>query len=210
MVIAKQSLRLLPRTLAQAGLEGVPLEVFKSDSRSRVWCVQSASSSKVAVKQFVYSPFRQRLARYMSCHPAQRELYANHQLKSAGIAVVPVIDYGMENGKAWLATPHIGESLYRCLNKPEQIDVLIDAAALLASTLIRAGFTFKDLKPSNIIIDPQGQAHLIDVGSVKRSVSPSEINRMLGVMDRVLGRDGIDNSYRERFARKVQAAIKSQ
>jgi tRNA A-37 threonylcarbamoyl transferase component Bud32 len=209
MADAKKSVRLSSRTLAQAGLDGLSLEVFKSDSRSRVWLVDGSDNKKVVVKQFVYQPLRQQLARCVGYHPAQRELNGNDRLKNAGVPVVPVFDCGIEDGKAWLATPYLGESLLRCLRKGEQIHVFIDAAAILALTLISAGYTFKDLKPSNMIIDERGQAHLIDAGSVKRSVSPSEIHRMLGVMDRVLARDGIENGYREQFARKIQAGLKS-
>ena len=83
---------------------------------------------------------------------------------------------------------------------------LIDAAARLATDLIRAGFCFKDLKPSNIVIDTSGHAWLIDVGSARPTRKLVHIERMLAVMARVLVRAGADASLRHRFDASVRQA----
>ena len=80
---------------------------------------------------------------------------------------------------------------------------LIDAAARLTRKLLKAGYTFKDLKPSNIIIDGAGVMHLIDVGSAKPSTRKKQVARMLAVMDRVLKRNDIQQALCERYRRSV-------
>ena len=208
---AAERLRLRPRTLCAAGLDGPPTGIYKDDARSRVWRVDHAIHGPVVVKQFVYQPTRQRASLAVGVHPAQLEAARNYQLQEAGVSVVPLIDGGEERcglgGRVWLATPFVGASL-QCRLKDSVIDEtraseLIDAAAILTRRLLKAGYTFKDLKPSNIIIDDAGAMHLIDVGSVKPSTREKHIVRMLAVMDRVLKRDGIKQTLCERYRRSV-------
>ena len=199
------------RTLCAAGLDGPPAETYKGDTRSRVWRVDHATHGPVVVKQFVYQPARQRVSLAVGVHPAQLEAARNHQLQEAGVPVVPLIDGGEERcgfgGRVWLATPFVGASLQRRITDSAVDDVrvseLIDSAAMLTRRLLKAGYTFKDLKPSNIIIDDAGAMHLIDVGSAKPSTREKHIVRMLAVMDRVLKRDGIQQALCERYRRSV-------
>lgn len=208
MAVAKQSIVLLPRTLADAGLAGAAALEFKSDQRSRVWQVDKPDRA-VVVKQFVYSPLRQKLAMAIGNHPAQRELRSNAALREAGIAVVPIMDGGVDAGQVWLATPCMGQSLLRCLWQGENLEALIDAAAAVTAQLMDAGYTFKDLKPSNMVVDSTGKAQLIDVGPARKSTKNSDIRRMMGVMDRTLARDGVEPKLRERFAAKAVAGVPS-
>jgi hypothetical protein len=170
------------------------------------------------IKQFVYSPLRQRLALLLGIHPGRRELACNRLLGAAGVRVVPIIDAGVEGRglgcRAWLATPLTGSSLHHLLDASEgDADArgrLIDAAACLGADLIRAGFWFKDLKPSNIVIDEAGEAWLIDVGSARPAQKPAETRRMLKIMDRVLARAGADKALRQRFAASVRQGAGKQ
>lgn len=202
-----ERVRLRPRTLRDAGLDGTPAETYKDDDRSRVWRIDHATHGPVVVKQFVYQPARQRVSLVVGVHPAQLEAARNHQLQEAGVPVVPLIDGGEERvgfgGRAWLATPLMGTSMQRRIANPATDDAqatgLIDDAAALTRRLIDAGYTFKDLKPSNIVLDDTGQPRLIDVGSTKPDTSRKQVTRMLAVMDRVLKRDGVSRALRERY-----------
>jgi hypothetical protein len=202
------------RTLDDAGLDSAPIRTFKADARSRVWLVDAPQGRRV-IKRFEYSPLRQRLALLLGLHPACRELRCNRRLHAAQVRVVPVIDAGVEGRglgcRAWIATPLAGTSLHHRLQDPEAQTGgrgrLIDAAARLARDLIQAGFWFKDLKPSNIVIDDAGDAWLIDVGSARPARKPSDTERMLAVMDRVLVRAGADETLRHRFGDTVQQTV---
>ncbi|MHC4100862.1 MAG: lipopolysaccharide kinase InaA family protein [Planctomycetota bacterium] len=153
------------RTLDDAGLGTAPLRTFKADARSHVWLADAPPGPRV-VKRFEYSRLRQRLALLLGTHPALRELACNRRLREAQIRVVPIVDAGIEGRglgcRAWLATPLTGSSLHHLLDAAQgdadNRERLIDAAARLAADLIRAGFWFKDLKPSNIVIDGSGDA----------------------------------------------------
>lgn len=200
-----------PRSLIQAGLDGDVIEVYKHDARSKVWLVEHATRGAIVVKRFEYRPARQRLSLIVGTHPAQVELARNHQLRKAGVRVIPIIDAGEERsgfgGRSWLATPQSGRSLQNLLTdtstSTSEAEALILSAASLTQSLIGAGYTFKDLKPSNIIIDETGDAFLIDVGCAKPDTSHKQVTRMLAVMDRVLKRDGVGRELRERYRQKL-------
>lgn len=199
------------RTLDDAGLGAAPLNTFKADARSRVWVVDAPPGQRV-IKRFEYSRLRQRLSLLLGIHPGRRELKRNRRLRAADVRVVPIVDAGVEGRglgcRAWLATPLTGSSLHLLLieahGDTENQGRLIDAAARLAADLIRAGYWFKDLKPSNIVVDASGDAWLIDVGSARPTRKPAHTARMLAVMDRVLLRSGADAALRRRFDASVR------
>ena len=199
------------RTLDDAGLGAAPLNTFKADARSRVWVVDAPPGQRV-IKRFEYSRLRQRLSLLLGIHPGRRELKCNRRLRAADVRVVPIVDAGVEGRglgcRAWLATPLTGSSLHLLLieahGDTENQGRLIDAAARLAADLIRAGYWFKDLKPSNIVVDASGDAWLIDVGSARPTRKPAHTARMLAVMDRVLLRSGADAALRRRFDASVR------
>ncbi|MHC5008005.1 MAG: lipopolysaccharide kinase InaA family protein [Planctomycetota bacterium] len=199
------------RTLDDADLGTAPLRTFKADARSHVWLVDAPPGRRV-IKRFEYSRLRQRLSLLLGIHPGRRELKCNRRLRAAQVRVVPIVDAGVESRglgcRAWLATPLTGSSLHHLLDAADEDTEdrgrLIDAAARLAADLIRAGFWFKDLKPSNIVIDESGDAWLIDVGSARPARKPVHTERMLAVMDRVLVRAGADTALRRRFDASVR------
>jgi hypothetical protein len=212
--------RLRHRTLAEAGLAGPVVEEFKRDDRSVVWRVERAGGPRV-VKRFVYAPLRQRLSLLVGRHPGQAELKWNRALRGAGVPVVPVVDGGIEpaglGATVWLATPLAGASMQRLIREEATRrthgEALISAAADLTRALFAAGFWSRDLKPSNIVIDDDGRALLIDVGSARHApagpAAAATTARTLAVMDRVLARDGVDEPLRRRYAQLVAGAAKT-
>jgi hypothetical protein len=202
--------RLLP--LRDAGLDGEEVELFKADARSRVWRVDTDAGPRV-VKRFEYRPLRQRGVALIGLHPAQIEVRRNRAMQRDGVPVVPVESAGAERCgigiRSWIATPFAGTSLQHRLATATGAEraAQVDTASRLTIDLIRAGYTFKDLKPSNIVVDDEGRARLIDVGCARRSVRPRAIERMLAVMLRVLSRDGVDEGLRRRFEEPVRRAV---
>ena len=80
-------------------------------------------------------------------------------------------------------------------------------AARLTADLINAGFCFKDLKPSNILIGDAGEAWLIDVGSARRARTRADLDRTLAVMTQVLARAWADDVLRQRFGDAVRRTV---
>jgi tRNA A-37 threonylcarbamoyl transferase component Bud32 len=202
------------RRLGEAGLDAAELEVLKDDGRSRVWRVSTPAGERV-VKRFDRALLRQLGGLLLGLHPAQRELRWNRRLAALGVPVVPIDDAGVEGGLAgvrvWLSTPYAGVSLQRALASGDrdgrERGELIDEASALTLQLVRAGLCFRDLKPSNMIVDESGTTRLIDVGGVRRARGARDVNRMLGVMVRVLARDGLEESLRQRFLDAVRAGL---
>ncbi len=199
------------RSLAAAGLDAPHAALYKQDNRSRVWRTDHATRGPVVIKRFAYNPAKQRLALMAGVHPGQLELRRNRQLAAAGIPVVPIVDAGRERvglgSRVWLATPHAGDTLQHRFHDADtpayELARLVDAAAALARRLIAAGYTFKDFKPSNLIIAADGTLRLIDVGSARPGRSARRIEQMLGVMARVMRRDGLSEALCARFRRQV-------
>ncbi len=201
-----------PRSVRAAGFSGEH-EVFKADRRSRVWRT-SRDGQPAVVKRFEHDPRRQRAALLLGVHPAQRELVRNAWLSAAGIRVVTPIDAGVERcrpgRRAWLATPAVGRSLDHLLKAEggrERDEAAVDAAARLAADLVAAGFSLKDLKPSNFLIDDDGEAWLIDVSNASRLRSRRTLRRMLGVMDRAMVRSRVRDDLRSRFAEQCRKRL---
>jgi serine/threonine protein kinase len=86
---------------------------------------------------------------------------------------------------------------------PDDHRAAIDAAAALTHRLIEAGLWFRDLKPSNVILDETGRARLIDTGSVERARRRARVERMTATMQRVLSRQHIDPRLIERYRQMV-------
>jgi len=194
-----------------------PTVVYKSDHRSRVWRIDHPhdTTPPVVIKRFEYSPIRQLLARLLHCHPAQRERRANRYLRSIGLPVVPVIDHGTQRVslgcKLWLATPFAGQSLHQRLtdnpltNRTQHLTA-ITAAANLTADLIQRGLFFRDLKPSNIIINDDGQALLIDVASIRPSRRRTHALRMLALLQIIANKIAVPHTDQLRFLKTVLLA----
>ncbi|MEX0885568.1 MAG: lipopolysaccharide kinase InaA family protein [Phycisphaeraceae bacterium] len=198
------------------GLTRLPADVlYKADARSRVWRVQGPRGP-VVVKRFEYSPTRQRLAAMIGRHPAQRERRANQRLVAAGVAVVPIIDAGIDAGRHWLATPWCGESLQARLRRGSGADTEADrnagdkrtlalALGRFVARLVEQRWYFRDLKPSNILVDTADKLRLIDVGDARRLGGRRQTWRMLATLDRTARRDGATRTQRLRAARELLA-----
>ncbi|MEM1110026.1 MAG: hypothetical protein AAGH99_15180 [Planctomycetota bacterium] len=213
------------RSLRDASLDGPPVQHFKQDDRSEVWSVDAPSYGQAVIKRFAAPMPRQRLALAVGRHPGQLELKQHRKLHAAGIPVATIFDAGITPGThpgatpethpgskpgVWLATAWIGDSLQHhitaALDTPDPAEHLgpaLDAAATLTRALLDAGFTFKDLKPSNLALDAQGRAHLLDAGSARATTNPVQVRRMLAVMQRVLRRDNCPELLITRFFEAV-------
>ena len=145
----------------------------------------------------------------------------NRRLRKAGIAVVPIIDCGIERVgiggtggvgflgcRGWLVTPMRGESMFHLLSdemiRQERGQKLLDLAIDLALDLLKANYWSRDFKPSNMVVH-EGKAWLIDVGSARRNPTDAKITRMLAVMKKRLGTAGAEDHYYERFEKEVLA-----
>ncbi len=188
--------------------------VYKQDRRSKVWLTPGTGDDPraVVVKRFEYSPIRQRLAKMLGVHPAQRELRANRWLAAKGIAVAPILANGCQRAglgeKLWLATPVRGRSL-QCLLREEtpmprsRRLAVIESVGRLAGQLLRGGVFFKDLKTSNILIDGASRAWLIDAGSARPMVLGGRADRMLTMLEKTAARDGARAVDRVRCLRVI-------
>lgn len=209
------------RPLTQSPYHGSAAVTYKHDARSCVWRMGAGASARGdhVAKRFVYSPLRQRLGLWSRLHPGLLELAGNRALRRAGVAVVPIVDTGFERAapmglgcRFWLITPTLGESLQQRLRAASdppsaedeaQRERWIMAAADLTRQLLEAGFTFRDLKPSNIVFDAADRPHLLDVGSVRATTAPDRVAKMVATMRRVLIRDGVSAAMADRFIEAV-------
>ena len=98
---------------------------------------------------------------------AWRELDILQQLK---LPFVPrVLDYGTHEGRLYFASDYIeGTALdtycdNRNLSTRERIQ-LLEKLARLVQQLHEQGISHRDLKPSNVLVDSQGECHIIDFG----------------------------------------------
>ncbi len=98
-------------------------------------------------------------------------------------SIVSVHDAGADGGRCWIAYEYIdGRTLTRQMDqqvKPDfenAVRICCDLADALDHAH-RMGVFHRDLKPANVIIDPSGQAHLIDFGLARRADVDSDLTR---------------------------------
>lgn len=202
-----------PPPSSDALLSAPEVRVFKSDHRSRVWCVEVAGSRWV-LKRFEYSRIRQRLGWLLGLHPAQRELRMNRRLAAGGIAVAPIHAYGITGGRGWLVTPYLGASVHDLLWSnpfagPRDRRHVIVAASGLTASLLRKGLYNRDHKASNLIMDAGGKAWLIDVGAVRRLRGRGGLVSMLARLDQSAVKAGASRPDRLRFLRLLGRECRS-
>ncbi|MEM9881695.1 MAG: lipopolysaccharide kinase InaA family protein [Planctomycetota bacterium] len=168
-------------------------EVYKHDRRSRVWRVADKSAGAVAaatggsvttsgggggwvVKRFEHNLKRQRLARAVGQHPAQREVKWNQRLRTAELPVVAIAASGVDGtGRSWLATRHVGVSLYNWLRQSDPDDpatrrhrrALTRQLGAIVGRLLVNKVVHGDLKASNLLVDADGRLRMIDVGACR-------------------------------------------
>jgi serine/threonine protein kinase len=100
-----------------------------------------------------------------------------HEARSAGEVrhkhLVPILEAGEADGRPYLAVAYVpGKTLEQRLAQtgPMAIDEIVRLVAHVASgldALHDAGIVHRDVKPSNVIIDPSGSANLTDFGLAK-------------------------------------------
>jgi tRNA A-37 threonylcarbamoyl transferase component Bud32 len=198
------------------------LEVFKADQRSRVWRITPAGMTRsLVVKRFEYGGFKQWVQHIFRCHPAQREARAAAALLKADVPVV--VPAGA--GKAWdpealsikyfIATPFMAPSLDRLMRgwrfTPFRAKIaIINAVGFTAARLVLAGYFFKDLKTSNVIVTDDNLARLIDTGCARQvNDAYAQLPRMLAMLDKTAKRDGASKADRLRCLKIVCDAIKA-
>ncbi|UCF61803.1 MAG: protein kinase [Anaerolineaceae bacterium] len=87
-------------------------------------------------------------------------------------AIVPVYDFGEEDGQPYLVMRHMvgGSLIDRMEEGPLSLDEISNIISRLASALDEAherGIIHRDIKPGNILFDHRGDAFLTDFGIVK-------------------------------------------
>jgi tRNA A-37 threonylcarbamoyl transferase component Bud32 len=97
----------------------------------------------------------------------QREAHATGQLRHPGI--VQLFDYSRQGPPYYLVTEHVQgvEPREWCRQrrcKPAEIAGLVERIAAAVEHAHQAGVCHRDLKPGNILVDAQGQPHILDFG----------------------------------------------
>ena len=112
-------------------------------------------------------------------HPGQNAQFIERfRLEARTIArlqhphILPVFDYGSEDGILYLVMPHIdGGSLSDRIRRGpmqiEEIDRLLQQIAGALDYAHRQGIIHRDIKPDNVLLDREGHALLADFGIVK-------------------------------------------
>lgn len=184
-----------------------PAEVYKQDQRSRVWRIDAPNGRAYVIKRFEFNPIRQALGILLGVHPGQSERRLSHQLIQAGIPVVPVMATGVQSAgpgrRFWLTTPWTGTSLFNLLyhhqlGDPDRRAKVMDATGRLTGLLIAKDYFNRDHKASNILIDDQGSALLIDYGAVRRHRGQQDTDRMLNNLCSNLAEAGADGADLDR------------
>ena len=174
--------------------------VYKDDERSRVFEDETVEGVRV-VKIFRKRGFGQAWRSWFGLHPAQVEARRNRQLTAAGVAVVPILERGLAPEGRYLATPRRGQSLQRLQREdawpsPASRRLAVEAAAKLIEELFRAGFVNRDLKTSNVVVEPASprEVWMIDVGGARRSKDPQARRRTVEALVCTLEADGFPSA----------------
>ena len=185
-----------------------PAEVYKHDARSRVWRIDAPDGRSFVIKRFEFNPIRQALGRLLGMHPGQRERRRCRQLQQRGLAVVPIFASGIQRAgyglNLWLATPYVGISLHHLfyhgrLTDPDQRERVLCSVGQLTSDLIRRHLYNRDHKASNILIDQDDRAWLIDVGAVRLTCGSSGELAMVHKLGETLAQAGADQQDQVRL-----------
>jgi formylglycine-generating enzyme required for sulfatase activity/predicted Ser/Thr protein kinase len=99
----------------------------------------------------------------------QREARAAAALSHRNVA--HIYDAGVENGVCFIAMEYVrGETLRRRLARPFSASTAAQVVSQVAGALVSAasaGIVHRDLKPENIVVQPDGEAKVLDFGLAK-------------------------------------------
>ncbi|NDJ36420.1 MAG: serine/threonine protein kinase, partial [Chloroflexi bacterium] len=125
---------------------------------------------KVLPREFTHNPhFKERF---------EREAQAIAQLEHS--AIVPVYDYGEDDGRAFLVMRLMqGGTLADRINAgaldPEDIADILDQVAAALDVAHKRGIIHRDVKPGNVLFDEHGDAFISDFGLVKIGETASSL-----------------------------------
>ncbi len=177
-----------------AWLSRAALEVFKEDRRSRVWRVVDAAGDDYVVKLFTDSRLKQTVMAWAGRHPAQLERQWHARLAEQGVAVVPIVDYGVDKrGQHWQVSPYAGVSLYNWLRQMDPASAehqrtrrdLGRSLGRLVARLLAVHVTIRDFKASNLVVGTDGVLRVIDAGSARGGRGVPALARALSMLTKV-------------------------
>jgi YVTN family beta-propeller protein len=128
---------------------------------------------------------------------AQDERFRSRFLRESRLAasldhasVVPIYEAGEQDGELYLAMRYVeGSDLKTVLRRdgrlgPERSVAVLAQIASALDAAHRRGLVHRDVKPGNVLIDPDGHAYLTDFGVTKQvGAASTDTGRMVGTLD---------------------------
>jgi eukaryotic-like serine/threonine-protein kinase len=141
-------------------------ELLGEGASARAFAATDAAGGDVVVKLLKPEVARDAVARSRFLREARAARGVSHA------RLVPVLAVGETGGLPWLALPRLrGGSLATALRRgalePAATARLAEDLAGGLDALHRAGIVHRDVKPSNVLLDEDGIAHLADFGLAK-------------------------------------------
>lgn len=154
--------------LEELHIEGYKLikEIHRGGQGVVYQAVQLGTKRRVALKVLLEGPF----AGEATLRRFEREIELAASLRHASI--VTILDSGTSHGRYYCAMEYIaGTRLDRYLaeQRPPLVDVLqlFERICDAVNFAHQRGVIHRDLKPSNILVDAEGQPHVLDFGLAK-------------------------------------------
>lgn len=152
----------------RAAIEGyeVVKELHRGGQGVVYQAIQKSTKRKVALKVMLEGPFASEATK----HRFQREIELIASLQHPHI--VAVFDSGIAHGKYWFAMDYVhGRSLDqhvtgRSMSVEETLRLFLKLCDAV-SYAHRRGVIHRDLKPGNVLVDEQGEPHVLDFGLAK-------------------------------------------